>query len=324
MTTGYKEAGDAYKSGSGGGGPDLGLVAVKIGDTPGYLNNKIYARPNAPVKINEVIPGADYWQLEIDNNLSAGAGISITQPDPAGPLIITNTDPGVPGVESVVAGAGISVDNTDPANPIITNTSPAGGQVDSVVAGAGIAVDSTDPANPIVSSTGSGPGAVAGVISMPLATCRNGVAIPGVNNAGALLATLTALTADVTITKLGIWIKQIGGGLLTLGIYNTAGVLLARTASFPPTPIGYKEMPIVLDGSGGAITEIALTGNQNYYLAVHGNSSTTGAQFYGQDVGTTFGPSPWLGWGKDNIATMPNSISGGSENAQRFMMVARL
>ena len=229
---------------------------------------------------------------------------------------------GSTGVQSVVAGAGINVDSTDPQNPVVSSTITQG--VQTVVGGLGIEIDNTDPANPIINNTGTGPGAVAGLISMPLATCRNAVAIPGVNNAGALLATLTALTADVTIKKLGIWVKQTGSGSVTLGIYNSAGVLLAKTASFTPSSIGYKEQNITTDGSGGAITEIALTGNNNYYLAVHGNQASNGAQYYGQDVGTTFGPTPWLGWGKDNIASMPNSISGGSENAQRFMMVGRL
>lgn len=269
-----------------------GVVALKTGDTPDFLENKLYARPDAIVKINEVMPGAGFFQMEIASNLEAGAGIAFSQPDPAGPVIIEATGSGG-GVQSVVAGVGIDVDNTDPANPIINNT-------------------------------GTGPGAVAGLISMPLATCRNAVAIPGVNNAGALLATLTALSADVTIKKLGIWVKQTGGGSVTLGIYNSAGTLLAKTASFTPSSTGYKEQNITTDGSGGAITEIALTGNNNYYLAVHGNQASNGAQYYGQDVGTTFGPTPWLGWGKDNIASMPNSISGGSESAQRFMMVGRL
>jgi hypothetical protein len=226
-------------------------------------------------------------------------------------------------IQNIVAGSGISINFTNPAKPVVTCTISPGGQVNSIQAGPGIAVNNANPASPIVSATGGGPGAVAGLISMPLATCRNAVAIPGVNNAGSLLATLTALSADVTISKLGIWIKQAGSGLITLGVYNSAGVLLAKTASFAPSSTGYQERAITTDGAGGAITSIALTGNNNYYLAVHGNQASNGAQYYGQDVGTTFGPTPWLGWGRDNIATMPNSIGSGSENAQRFMMVGR-
>lgn len=200
--------------------------------------------------------------------------------------------------------------------------STSGGGVQSVVAGPGINVDNANPQNPIVSAIPSPIGGKFGFPSIQLAACRQALAIPGVNNAGALLATFFQAPTNFVIDRLTCFVKQTGGGLVTLGVYDQAGNLLARTVPFIPSSVGLKTAAIAFNGAGAPITSLSLEIGTGYYLAIHGNQSSNGAQFYAYDAGTTFGPTPWIGWTRDNIATMPATISTGSESSIRFYIGA--
>lgn len=197
--------------------------------------------------------------------------------------------------------------------------------VNRIAAGAGIVVDTSNPSEPIVSTNGGGIISVNGSLStMTPATCRNAVAPPGVNNGGgAVLATFRGAEENLRVGRLTCFVKQTGGGNCTLGIYSQAGALLGRSAPFTPNTLGLVTVPIAFNGAGGAISYVDLVGGVGYYFALHCDSAANGAQFYGTDAGTTFGPQPWIGWSRDNVASMPASIAGvGSENSQRFLIAA--
>lgn len=162
-----------------------------------------------------------------------------------------------------------------------------------------------------------------GTETLPLAACRNATGIPNINNGGgALLATYKVVPASFMARNLQIFVKQSGGGSCTLALYSEAGALLAYTAGFTPSTTGKVTRPLAFDGAGAALTELELTGGDGYYFVLFGTSAANGAQFYGTDVGLTFGPTPYLGWTRDNITAVPATISGGSESSQRFYVLA--
>lgn len=205
--------------------------------------------------------------------------------------------------------------------PLPRDTAFLAVKVYAIQAGSGISVNNTDPTKPIVTATGGGViTSDAGGITMPSATCRNAAGVPGVNNGGALLATIRTPDNSIRVSRLSCGVKQAGSGLVTLGVYSVAGALLARTAPFAPSVVGFAVAPIAFNGAGVAITSIDLMGGDPYYFAIHATQAANGAQFYGTDAATTFGPTPWIAWGKDNIATMPATLTGGSENSQRFLV----
>jgi len=188
-------------------------------------------------------------------------------------------------------------------------------------AGAGINLGGTASV-PEISATGVFE-ADFGTETLPLAACRNATGIPNINNGGgALLATYKVVPASFMARNLQIFVKQSGAGSCTLALYSEAGALLAYTASFTPSSIGKVTQPLAFDGAGAALTELQLTGGGGYYFVLFGTSAANGAQFYGTDVGLTFGPAPYLGWTLDNITAVPTTISGGSESSQRFYVLA--
>jgi hypothetical protein len=155
---------------------------------------------------------------------------------------------------------------------------------------------------------------------MPASLVRTRTSIPNVNNGGAVYATYRQVSASIRVARLGAFLAQVGSGLATLGVYDLAGNLLAKTAAFTPNVIGDVIKPIAFDGAGNPISYIDLAGGISYYFAIHCNQSANGAQFYGVDAGTTFGPEPFIGRGTNNVATMPASIAGTSEAAQRYLV----
>ena len=170
---------------------------------------------------------------------------------------------------------------------------------------------------------GGGSGSFIALESFPIASCRNAAAIPNINNGGgALLGTLYYSPINWKIKSLNCFIKQVGGGAIRLAVYSVTGSLLGVTAPFIPNVIGFKNMPIIAGAGGAALDEVEQMAETAYYFTIHGTSAANGAQFYGSDVGTTFGPTPWIGWSMDNIAINPDIIIGGSESSQRFYIGA--
>jgi len=162
-----------------------------------------------------------------------------------------------------------------------------------------------------------------GIQSLPLAACRNAAGVPGINNGGgALLGTYTIVSASFMCRNLQCWIKQTGGGSVRMAVYDESGNLLGYTAAFTPGSTGKKIMPIAFDAAGADITEIQLVGGDAYFFTIFGTSAANGAQFYGTDVGTTFGTTPYLGKTVDNITALPVSLPVGSESSQRFYVLA--
>ena len=197
----------------------------------------------------------------------------------------------------------------------------AAGGILSIVPGYRIEVDSTDPQNPIVSVKVGEAGF--STETFPIASTRNATGIPNINNGGgALLGTLYYSPINWELKKLNCFVKQIGGGAIRLAVYSVAGALMGVTAPFIPAAIGFKSMPIIAGPGGIAIDKVEQIAETAYYLVIHGTSAANGAQFYGSDVGTTFGPTPWVGWTVDNITITPDTIAGGSESSQRFYIGA--
>jgi hypothetical protein len=192
-----------------------------------------------------------------------------------------------------------------------------------LVAGAGITL-ANGPGGTLEISAGGGPvSSDYGIATFEPALARSGLAIPNVNNGGAVLSTYIVIPASFICRNLSCLIKQTGGGNIILAIYSAAGALLARTAAAAPGATGIFSRPIAFDGAGAALTQITLTGGTGYYLALWGNQAANGAQFYAVDAGTTFGPTPWLGWIRDNVAAIPVSMAPGSESPIRFQILAK-
>lgn len=208
-----------------------------------------------------------------------------------------------------------SYDQTD-----IYNGGENSGGIQSIQPGYRIEVDNTDPQNPIVSVKVGDAGF--STETFPIASTRNATGIPNINNNGALLCTLYYSPIKWVLKSLNCFVKQVGGGAIRLAVYAVNGDLLGVTAPFIPNTIGFKSMPIIAGPGGAALSEVEQLAETPYYLTIHGNQSANGAQFYGSDVGTTFGPTPWIGWMRDNIPLPPDAIAGGSESSQRFYIGA--
>lgn len=204
-------------------------------------------------------------------------------------------------------------------NDTYNGSGEGGNGVQSVVAGSNVVVNSTDPQNPIINAIVP-PGQNAfGFVSINLAACRQALAVPGVNNAGALLATFFQAPTNFSASQLSCFVKQAAsGGLTTLCIYDQYGTLKAKTASFFANQIGLKTEPIAFDGNNQPLGSFDFDLGVGYYLAIHCTQNANGSQYFAYDAGTTFGPNPWIGWVRDNVSTPPNPIGGGSESSIRF------
>jgi hypothetical protein len=336
----------------------IGLVIVNPGDTAEDLESKLTAQPEGPVKIRRYDKSPGVKALELESNLVEGTNITFTT-GPGDSLQINAAGGGGGVVVSIGTGIGISVDETDPAAPIVSSdglvaikagdipeylndkltagtnapvkiveTTPGGGFFRNVlesnlVAGAGITL-ANGPGGTLEISAGGGPvSSDYGIATFEPALARSGLAIPNVNNGGAVLSTYIVIPASFICRNLSCLIKQTGGGNIILAIYSAAGALLARTAAAAPGATGIFSRPIAFDGAGAALTQITLTGGTGYYLALWGNQAANGAQFYAVDAGTTFGPTPWLGWIRDNVAAIPVSMAPGSESPIRFQILAK-
>jgi hypothetical protein len=349
--SGINSGSDIYEDGAGGG--STGIVETIVAGTGISVDSTDPANPI----VTNTAPGS----TGIVETIVAGAGISVDSTDPANP-IVTNTAPGGGGVVVTIGtGVGISVDETDPANPIvssdglvavktgdvpeylndkltaavggpvkITESTPGGGVFRNTIesnleAGTNVTL-TAGPGNTLVINSSAGSGPVTsdfGVNTFQPALSRSGLAIPNVNNGGAVLATYVVNPASFVCRNLSCIIKQAGSGSIILAIYNQAGTLLARTLAATPGSPGIFQRNIALDGAGGALTEITLMGGVGYYFALHGTQAANGAQFFGVDAGTTFGSTPYIGWVRDNQAAIPATLSPGSESAIRFSILAK-
>lgn len=338
MTTANNQN-DAYNGANAGGGPtptDLGKAATINGDTPDYLNQKIYAVNGVHVETTNAGPG--FYALLLRGNYTAGANVAITATGGAeDPLRIDFTPP------AVVESGKVKTDLSDTAGytqdkilakngakitTIIDSPTVQHLQVEgNYSAGANITlIPGALPTDPIAITSTPGPSTSNfGIISMPLASCRGAIGIPGIGNGGgSVLATLTAIPASFICNKLECFVKQIGSGLCVMALYDINGVMLGKTATWAPSVIGFKSMPIAFDSANNPISSVSLVGATGIYFALWGNSSANGAQFYSMDAGITFGPSPWIGWVKDNAPNIPVTMVGGSsESSQRFSISAK-
>lgn len=225
------------------------------------------------------------------------------------------------GVQSIVAGNNIAVDSSDPENPVVSTVND--GIVKGILVQPGLHIDSTNPEFPVLSLENPSGATEFGFASINLAACRQALAVPGVNNAGALLATFFQSTTTFTVTNLSCFVKQIAsGGFTTLGVYDQSGNLLAKTNPFFANTQGLATRPITTDGAGNPMNSLELSVGVGYYLAIHCTQTANGSQYFAYDAGTTFGATPFIGWGRDNIGTLPNSLSGGSESSIRFYIGA--
>lgn len=79
-------------------------------------------------------------------------------------------------------------------------------------------------------------------------------------------------TTKITLAKV---ICTVASGTVQIGIYNSTGTLIAKSAAVTAST-GFLSLPITMDGSGNAIAGISLTGGNLYYWGI-AMSSATGA-----------------------------------------------
>jgi len=252
--SGINEGSDIYIDGTGGGGG----------------GNVDQVNAGAGISIDNTDPA----QPVVSANLSAGANVTLSNL-PGNVIQISAANPGGV-VNQIVTGPGISIDETNPAAPIVSSDGlvavELGDTIDAlenkifavpfgpvkfqkVEPGAGffqLAIDNNLAAGSnitfdqgpgdtlrINSSGGGGPASSDyGFATFEPALARSGLAIPNINNGGAVLSTYVVIPRSFICRTLSVLIKQTGAGNIVLAIYSAAGALFARTTPAAPSATG--------------------------------------------------------------------------------------
>lgn len=77
-------------------------------------------------------------------------------------------------------------------------------------------------------------------------------------------------STKITLAKV---ICTVASGTVQIGIYNSTGTLIAKSAATTAST-GFLSLPITMDGSGNAIAGISLTGGNLYYFGIAMSSAT--------------------------------------------------
>jgi len=198
-------------------------------------------------------------------NITAGAGISVNNTNPAAP-VITNLNPS-PSYPAISAGAGISVNNTNPAAPVITNLNPT---LISISPGAGIAVDNTNPLAPIITNTASS--------GYPNITAGAGISVNNTNPAAPVITNLNPSPSYPAISAgAGISVNNANPAAPVITNLNptlisiSPGVGIAVDNSNPLAPIisNNNATPFTLNSQAGAVT----LQNNDGYISVNAASN---------------------------------------------------
>jgi hypothetical protein len=115
------------------------------------------------------------------------------------------------------------------------------------------------------------------------------------------------------ITKMRIWLSQISGQQMRLGLYNLAGVQIAQTAQFNPV-VGLNEVPLLVP--------VMLAGGQAYYMSYWVQDSGGNDRFLLVTNASTTTTSPLMQRSDPN--EMPGSMASGMSNtaARPWLMIS--
>lgn len=125
-------------------------------------------------------------------------------------------------------------------------------------------------------------------------------------------------TTKITLAKV---LCSVASGTVQIGIYNSAGTLIAKSA--PVTAVlGWMSLPITMDGAGAAISGINLTGGNLYYYGI-AMSSATGALagFSGMST-TSFANFPLQITATTSIPSTVTLNSGGKTSGHYVNLVS--
>jgi len=176
-----------------------GLVAIKAGDIPEFLNDKLTAGANAPVKIVETTPGGGFFRNTLESNLVAGTGITLAGglggtleiSAPGGGVI--SSDYGIATFEPALARSGLAIPNVNagggsvlatytliPASFICRNLSCLIKQT----GGGNIILAIYNAAGALLARTAAAAPNVAGIFSRPIAFDGAGAALTEITLTG--------------------------------------------------------------------------------------------------------------------------------------------
>lgn len=125
-------------------------------------------------------------------------------------------------------------------------------------------------------------------------------------------------STKITLAKV---ICTVASGTVQIGIYNSTGTLIAKSAATTAST-GFLSLPITMDASGNAIAGISLTGGNLYYFGISNSSATCAlAGFSGMST-TSFALNPLQVTAATAIPSTVTLNSGAKTTGAYVMLVS--